>query len=122
MTPFKPTRRGLLATALGLALALSPMGVLVRAARAQDLASAKAAGQLGERVDGYLGVVMASTPADVRAMADAINAKRRAQYEEIAERQGVPVEAVAQIAGQKLLERADPGDWVLGADGQWRQK
>jgi len=111
-------RRTLLAAGLALALASN----LPIAARAQDLATAKAAGQLGERIDGYLGVVEADTPAEIRAMADEINAKRREQYTAIAERQGVPVEAVAQIAGQKLIDRADPGDWVLGADGQWRQK
>lgn len=111
-------RRTLLSTGLGLALlAATPLAV-----RAQDLASAKAAGQLGERIDGYLGVVKADTPAAVRALADEINAKRRQEYAAIAERRGVPVEAVAQIAGQKLIDRAGRGEWVLGADGRWQQK
>jgi uncharacterized protein YdbL (DUF1318 family) len=29
---------------------------------------------------------------------------------------------VAQIAGQKLIERTAKGGYVMGADGQWRQK
>lgn len=92
-----------------------------RAASAESLAAAKRAGFLGERIDGYLGVVSVETPADIRAMADEINARRRDEYALIAEREGVSVEAVAQLAGQKLIERASPGEWVLGADGDWQQ-
>jgi uncharacterized protein len=89
---------------------------------AQSLDEAKAAGQVGERIDGYVGVVDASTPGDVRAMVDQVNAERREKYAEIAAERGTSVEAVAQIAGQKLIARAPGGQYVLGADGQWRQK
>ena len=91
-------------------------------AAAQSLDEAKAAGQVGERIDGYVGVVDASTPGDVRAMVDQVNAERRQKYAEIAAERGTSVEAVAQIAGQKLIARAPGGQYVLGADGQWRQK
>jgi uncharacterized protein len=89
---------------------------------AQSLDEAKAAGQVGERIDGYVGVVDARTPGDVRAMVDQVNAERREKYAEIAAERGTSVEAVAQIAGQKLIARAPDGQYVLGADGQWRQK
>jgi uncharacterized protein YdbL (DUF1318 family) len=89
---------------------------------AQSLDEAKAAGQVGERIDGYVGVVDARTPGDVRAMVDQVNAERRQKYAEIAAERGASVEAVAQIAGQKLIARAPGGQYVLGADGQWRQK
>jgi uncharacterized protein len=91
-------------------------------AAAQSLDQAKAAGQVGERIDGYVGVVDASTPGDVRAMVDQVNAERRQKYTEIAAERGTSVEAVAQIAGQKLIARAPGGQYVLGADGEWRQK
>ena len=91
-------------------------------AAAQSLDGAKAAGQVGERIDGYVGVVDASTPGDVRAMVDQVNAERRQKYAEIAAERGTSVEAVAQIAGQKLIARAPGGQYVLGADGEWRQK
>jgi uncharacterized protein len=91
-------------------------------AAAQSLDEAKADGQVGERIDGYVGVVDASTPGDVRAMVDQVNAERRQKYAEIAAERGTSVEAVAQIAGQKLIARAPGGQYVLGADGQWRQK
>jgi len=112
------TRRRLLGLGLGLALGLP----LARDARAQDLAQAKRDGWLGERIDGLVGVVRADTPQNIRALADDINRRRREEYARIAEREGAPVQAVAQLAGERLIERAAPGEWVLGADGNWRQK
>jgi len=91
-------------------------------AAAQSLDQAKAAGQVGERIDGYVGVVDANAGGDIRALVDEVNAERQAKYAEIAAERGISVQAVAQIAGQKLIERAASGQYVLGADGQWRQK
>ena len=64
------------------------LGLLVVPAVAASLDQAKAAGQVGERIDGYVGVVDANAPADVRAMVDQINAERQAKYKEIADKQG----------------------------------
>lgn len=91
-------------------------------ARAEDLAEAKSAGLLGERIDGFVGVVSEDATPEVQALAGEINARRRAEYAAIAERQGVALGVVAQLAGEKLVERAGPGEWVLGADGQWLQR
>jgi len=103
-------------------LAAAPVLFAMSPVRAQSLDEAKANGWLGERIDGYVGVVRADTPAELRALAEDINARRRQKYAEIAEKRDVPVEAVAQIAGKKLIEQAPAGQFVLGADGQWRQK
>jgi uncharacterized protein len=91
-------------------------------AAAQSLDEAKAEGQVGERIDGYVGVVDANASGEVRALVDEVNAERREKYAEIAAERGTSVQAVAQIAGQKLIARAPGGEYVLGADGQWRQK
>ena len=104
------------------AIVLLSLGFLAAPALAASLDQAKAAGQVGERIDGFLGVVDANAPADVRAMVDQINAERQAKYKQIADKQGAPVAAVAQIAGKKLLERTPKGEYILGADGQWRKK
>jgi uncharacterized protein len=98
------------------------LGLSALPAAAQSLDQAKAAGQVGERIDGYVGVVDANAPGDVRALVDQVNAERREKYAEIAAERGTSVQAVAQIAGQKLIERAPSGEYVLGANGQWRQK
>ena len=100
---------------LGIGLGIAP-------AQAGALEDAKAAGLVGERIDGYLGVVGSSAPADVVQLVEQVNAERRAKYAEIAQKQGAPVAAVAQIAGKKLIERAGPGEYVMGADGTWQRK
>jgi uncharacterized protein YdbL (DUF1318 family) len=100
---------------LGMTLAFAP-------AHAGALEDAKAAGLVGERIDGYLGVVDSSAPASIKSMVNQINAEREAKYAQIAKKQSAPVAAVAQIAGKKLIERAVPGEYVMGATGQWQQK
>jgi hypothetical protein len=113
-------------SALGLAtLLLSTASILFAAApgaRAQDLEDARAAGWVGERPDGYVGVVAAGAPAWAKQLADDVNAKRKLKYAEIAKQNGTAVEAVAALAGAKLIERTPPGQYVLGADGRWQLK
>jgi uncharacterized protein YdbL (DUF1318 family) len=104
------------------AITLLSFGLLAAPAVAASLDQAKASGQVGEKIDGFLGVVDADAPADVRTLVERINAERAAKYAEIAQKQGTAVDAVAKIAGQKLIERAPAGQYVLGADGRWRQK
>jgi uncharacterized protein YdbL (DUF1318 family) len=89
-------------------------------AAALDLDSAKAQGLVGEQTDGYVGAVKSPAPEVAKLVAD-VNAKRRAAYEELARRNGTPVEAVASLAGQKLIDRAPAGAWI-GDQGRWYQK
>lgn len=104
------------------AIVLLVIGLGIGPVLAGALEDAKADGLVGERIDGYLGVVDSGAPGSVRSLVDQINAERRTKYAEIAKKQGAPVEAVAQIAGKKLIERAGSGEYVMGADGSWRQK
>jgi uncharacterized protein len=104
------------------AIVLLGIGLGIAPAQAGPLEDAKAVGLVGERIDGYLGVVGSSAPAAVVQLVVQVNAERRAKYAQIAQKQGAPVEAVAQIAGTKLIERAGPGEYVMGADGQWQRK
>jgi uncharacterized protein YdbL (DUF1318 family) len=85
---------------------------------ASPLDDAKRAGHLGERGDGYVGLVDPSAPESAQAVMRDVNQKRRAQYQKIAESNGVPVEAVASQAGQKLVERAGAGEYVRSG-GKW---
>jgi uncharacterized protein len=104
------------------AIALLALGLGVGPAHADALDDAKAAGLVGERIDGYLGVVDSGAPGDVKRLVEQINAERQAKYAEIAKKQGAPAKAVAQIAGEKLVGRAGSGEYVMGADGSWRRK
>ena len=104
-----------LASALALVLAALP-------ALASDLDGAKAAGQVGERVDGYVGLVNANAPDAVKELVERVNAGRRQKYAEIAAKRSTPVEAVAAQAGAKLAQRAQPGHYVMDASGRWKRK
>jgi hypothetical protein len=107
---------GLVIAAALLSLAAAP------SAHADELDAAKAAGHVGERADGYLGVVSPGAPASAKALVEGVNAKRRAKYAEIGKGNGTPVEAVAALMGEKLLERTPAGQYVMGADGKWKKK
>lgn len=84
--------------------------------------AAKAAGIVGEQIDGYLGFV--TQPADPALVAEVNenNIQRRNLYTQTAQQQGVSVEAVAQIAGVQQIERAPAGQYVKDSTGQWVRK
>ncbi|HBC08245.1 MAG TPA: DUF1318 domain-containing protein [Rhodospirillaceae bacterium] len=104
-----------------IALAAVLVVTLTVNAFALDLGTAKGQGLVGERPDGYLGAVAAGR-ADVQALVNDINAQRRAKYQGIAERRGTTLAAVEQFVGQKLISRADPGEYVMTPGGQWVRK
>lgn len=104
-----------------LALVLA-LGALALPAHAGPVDDAKAKGLVGERADGYLGVVDANAPADVKALVERVNSKRRTEYGEIAARTGASGAAVAARAGALLIERTPPGQYVMGTDGRWRKR
>ena len=87
---------------------------------AVTLPDAKAAGMVGEKPDGYLGVVKDS--AEAQALADDINAKRKAAYEGIASKTGQAVEVVEKLAGEKALNKTEPGNFIKYPDGTWHKK
>lgn len=87
---------------------------------AEPLDDAKASGELGERIDGYLGVPP-DAGGSAKSLADEINAKREKSYAEIAGKRSVPVKAVAAIAGEKMVEKAPAGEWVMDSSG-WHRK
>jgi len=99
-----------------LMVALVPIGE----AFAGPLDDAKAQGLVGEQADGYLGAV--GGDGNAQAIVNQINAKRRAKYAEIAGKRGAPPDAVAKIAGKKLIERTPKGQFVKGSDGRWVKK
>ena len=118
MTPL-PVSRRLLATGLAvLALAgASP----VWAQRDPIYAAARAAGQIGEKSDGYLGIVSASTP-ELRKLVDDLNIKRRAVYSEKAQTASATVEEYAFTSGCRLIAQTALGEKYEGPDGAWKTR
>jgi uncharacterized protein YdbL (DUF1318 family) len=101
-------------------LAASPLVATPAFAGALD--DAKSAGYVGERPDGYLGLVDPGAPASARQLVDDINAKRRAHYASIATKTGSNVRAVGILAGEKLIANTPPGMFYMDAAGRWQRK
>jgi hypothetical protein len=97
-------------------------GLFAGPAFALSLNEAKAEGLVGEKIDGFVGTVVADPSAEVRELVERVNRQRRQKYDEVAKERGVPLDAVAKITGEKQLERTPAGQYVAGADGRWRQK
>ena len=97
------------------------LGVLATAAAAQSAYfDARAAGQVGERYDGYLGYARVQPSGQARSQTEALNIRRRALYSGLAQRRGVSPQEVGITAGCTLLARVAVGEAYMLADGQWR--
>ena len=108
----------------GLLISLALLACLAVPAIAQEapaIAQARAAGAVGERFDGYLGVV-GSVPESVRRQVGAINIKRRSLYSGLAARKGVSTEEVGLTAACSLLRRVRAGEAYFLAEGGWRRR
>ena len=96
--------------------------LLTLTAAAAALDSAKADGWIGEKPDGYLGLVRNDAPADVKALVNDVNAKRRSRYQQIANQQGAPLAEVEKVGGQTAIDKTRSGHYVMDASGRWRKK
>ena len=109
------TRTLRLAAAASLALAIAAP------AMAQDYSTAKAAGQVGEKVDGYVAVVGAGS-AELRRVVDDTNIKRKAVYAAKAQSQHVTIEEYAFATGCTLIAKTAVGEKYQGPDGSWKTR
>ena len=105
---------------LGL-LTLVSLAVPVAAQDPASVLNARRAGLIGERFDGYLGVVNARAPAEVRRQVAAVNIRRRSLYSNLAARKGVSPQEVGITAACSLLRRIGVGEYYLLNQGGWRR-
>ena len=103
------------------ALALSGIVGAAPALAEVTYAAARSSGQVGEKMDGYLGIVGAETPDLVRLVRD-INIKRRAVYAEKAQAAGATIEEYAFTSGCLLISRTAPGEKYQAPDGTWQSR
>lgn len=104
----------------GTALAAALPGA-ASAQRDPAYAAARAAGQVGEKADGYLGYVTAPSPA-LRAVIEDINIKRKAVYADKAKAKGATVEEYALTSGCLLVAQTTPGEKYQAPDGSWQTR
>jgi len=106
--------------ALVAALAVLPA---VANAQARDpvYAAARSSGQVGEKMDGYLGYVGSPAPT-LRAVVEDINIKRKAVYAEKARANNATVEEYALTSGCLAIARTTPGEKYQAPDGSWQTR
>lgn len=105
-----------LAAALGLALA-TPAAALYQ--RSPEYAAARANGQVGEKPDGYLGVV-GSQPKEIEDLVSDLNIKRRANYTAKAQEKNVTLQEYAFAQGCELIARTKAGERYQAPNGTWQ--
>ncbi|ESQ90226.1 hypothetical protein ABAC460_10785 [Asticcacaulis sp. AC460] len=121
---FKAVLTAVAVTASGLSVA----AILVTPAAA-DIASSKAtvdaakrAGTVGEKPDGFLGVVGGADSATQAAVVE-INEGRRQVYGQAAAKNGVSIEAAGQSAFVNvILPKLSSGEYYQDASGSWVKK
>ncbi|MBB4616368.1 hypothetical protein GGQ96_000474 [Sphingomonas abaci] len=102
-------------------LALASLSTAAWAQRDPAYAAARAAGEVGEQPDGYLGVV-GSGSAELRALVNAINIQRKAAYTQKAQATGATVEQLAFTSGCNLIAQTRPGEKYRAPDGSWKTR
>ena len=84
-------------------------------------AAARSSGQVGEKMDGYLGYV--GTPsAQLRAVVEDINIKRKAVYAAKAQANNATIEEYALTSGCQLILNTRPGEKYQAPNGSWQTR
>jgi len=92
-----------------------------QSAWAIDLHAAKEQGLVGEANTGYLAAVGAPS-AEVKALIDEVNAKRKAEFERTAKKTGATLEQVRVRFYELAVQRTEPGHYYQDAGGNWKRK
>ncbi len=78
-------------------------------------------GLLGENASGYLEMTPRGNSAAQQLMND-INAKRKAKYQDIAQKQNTDLKSIEKIAGEAIVKKLPAGEFYKDASGQWNKK
>ena len=107
-----------------LILGAAAIGVTLTAAgtayaqRDPAYAAARSSGAVGEKPDGYLGVV-GSQGADIQALVRDINIKRKAAYTAKVSDGSATIEQFAFTTGCNLIAQTSPGEKYQAPNGSW---
>lgn len=89
-------------------------------AQSLTLQQAQSQGLVGERQDGYIGVVKDAP--GVQTLVNDINLQRRQLYRDIARKNNIPLDTVEKLAADKAFKRVPAGEYVMDAAGNWVKK
>jgi uncharacterized protein YdbL (DUF1318 family) len=96
--------------------------LMMQGAFAADLKTAKGQGWVGEQNNGYLGLVKSDVPADLKALIADVNGQRKAQFAQIATKNGIAEAEAAKIFAREAAERTLPGNYIQNQAGAWVKK
>lgn len=105
----------------GMLLAALTLPAPAMAQRDPAYEAARQAGQVGEKMDGYLGVI-GSQPAAIQNMVADLNRQRRENYTQRAQAQSVTLQEYALTQGCVLISRTAPGEKYQAPDGSWQTR
>ena len=99
-------------------------GLLLTAstAFAADLTTVKAQGLVGEQNNGYLGLVKGDAPPDVKALVADVNGQRKAQFKQIAAKNGIAEDEAAKVFAREAAARTAPGNYIQNQSDGWMKK
>lgn len=103
------------------ALVLGAFATPALAQRDPAYEAARSAGQIGEKMDGYLGTI-GSVPAGVQKIVSDLNIKRKAVYAQKAQDQHATVEEYAFTSGCLLISQTKPGEMYQAPGGSWQAR
>jgi hypothetical protein len=88
---------------------------------ALSLDEAQSQGLLGENASGYLEMTPRGNAA-AKTLMNEVNAKRKAKYQSIAQKQNTELKNIEKIAGEKITGKLNAGEFYKDADGKWHKK
>ncbi|HKN03153.1 MAG TPA: YdbL family protein [Buttiauxella sp.] len=87
---------------------------------ALTLSEARQQGRVGETLSGFVAPIKQDK--ETLELVKRINEARSENYQKLADSNNISANQVAELAGQKLVKRAQPGEYVRGINGQWMKK
>ena len=102
-------------------LTIAGLSAPALAQRDPAYAAARAAGKVGEKIDGYLGIVSGGD-ASLQAVVNDINIKRRAVYAAKAKAANATLDEYALTAGCQAIMATAPGEKYQAPDGSWQSR
>lgn len=88
--------------------------------RLPEIQTLKAKGIVGENNQGLLETRKSNTAA--KQIVEAENKDRKAVYQAIAQKTGTTAQVVGKRRAIQIAEKANSGEWLQNASGQWYQK
>ena len=96
--------------------------LLMQNAWAIDIRDAKSQGLVGEANTGFIAAVKSPASAEVRALIEDVNGKRRKQFANTAKKTGATPAQVAMRFYELAIQKTAKGNYYQTAGGNWRKK